>query len=146
MSNLQDVNEIKEIKEIRENSGADKKIRALSEISERKEVGKILEIYEADFGCEGRPDGQETMVMVCLKSEKSGLEHTIQIRDSYLDEKGICEGDLVCWAKRENGTIDPVSLEKSEIELEKINFRQIGQGTQGTRDKNETEELVEETR
>lgn len=143
MSNLQDVNEIKEIKEIRENSGADKKIRALSEISERKEVGKILEIYEADFGCEGRPDGQETMVMVCLKSEKSGLEHTIQIRDSYLDEKGICEGDLVCWAKRENGTIDPVSLEKSEIELEKINFRQIGQGT---REKNETEELVEETR
>jgi len=102
-----------------------------------------LEIYEADFGCEGRPDGQETMVMVCLKSEKSGLEHTIQIRDSYLDEKGICEGDLVCWAKRENGTIDPVSLEKSEIELEKINFRQIGQGT---REKNETEELVEETR
>lgn len=143
MSNLQDVNEIKEIKEIRENSGADKKIRALSEISERKEVGKILEIYEADFGCEGRPDGQETMVMVCLESEKSGLEHTIQIRDSYLDEKGICEGDLVCWAKRENGTIDPVSLEKSEIELEKINFRQIGQGT---REKNETEELVEETR
>lgn len=143
MSNLQDVNEIKEIKEIRENSGADKKIRALSEISERKEVGKILEIYEADFGCEGRPDGQETMVMVCLKSEKSGLEHTIQIRDSYLDEKGICEGDLVCWAKRENGTIDPVSLEKSEIELEKINFRQIGQGT---REKNEIEELVEETR
>lgn len=143
MSNLQDVNKIKEIKEIRENSGADKKIRALSEISERKEVGKILEIYEADFGCEGRPDGQETMVMVCLKSEKSGLEHTIQIRDSYLDEKGICEGDLVCWAKRENGTIDPVSLEKSEIELEKINFRQIGQGT---REKNETEELVEETR
>ena len=143
MSNLQDINEIKEIKEIRENSGADKKIRALSEISERKEVGKILEIYEADFGCEGRPDGQETMVMVCLKSEKSGLEHTIQIRDSYLDEKGICEGDLVCWAKRENGTIDPVSLEKSEIELEKINFRQIGQGT---REKNETEELVEETR
>lgn len=146
MSNLQDVNEIKEIKEIRENSGADKKIRALSEISERKEVGKILEIYEADFGCEGRPDGQETMVMVCLKSEKSGLEHTIQIRDSYLDEKGICEGDLVCWTKRENRTIDPVSLEKSEIELEKINFRQIGQGTQGTREKNETEELVEETR
>lgn len=143
MSNLQDVNELKEIKEIRENSGADKKIRALSEISERKEVGKILEIYEADFGCEGRPDGQETMVMVCLKSEKSGLEHTIQIRDSYLDEKGICEGDLVCWAKRENGTIDPVSLEKSEIELEKINFGQIGQGT---REKNETEELVEETR
>lgn len=143
MSNLQDVNELKEIKEIRENSGADKKIRALSEISERKEVGKILEIYEADFGCEGRPDGQETMVMVCLKSDKSGLEHTIQIRDSYLDEKGICEGDLVCWAKRENGTIDPVSLEKSEIELEKINFRQIGQGT---REKNETEELVEETR
>ena len=27
---------------------------------------RVLEIYEADFGCEERPDGQETMVCVRL--------------------------------------------------------------------------------
>lgn len=112
-------------------------------MSDLKEVSKILEIYEADFGCEERPDGQETMVMVRLKSEKSGLEHTIQIRDSYLEENGICEGDLVCWTENENGEIDPLSLEKCKLEPEKIDFGQTGQ--QGTPEKNETEEQVEET-
>ena len=60
-----------------------------------KEDYRVLEIYEADFGCEGRPDGQETMVMVRLKSEKSGEEHTIQVRDADLEAEMILEGDLV---------------------------------------------------
>ncbi|WP_432627166.1 hypothetical protein [Brotaphodocola sp.] len=54
-----------------------------------------MEIYEADFGCEERPDGQETMVMVRLKSEKSGEEHTLQMRDADLEAEKILEGDLV---------------------------------------------------
>ena len=30
----------------------------------------VIEIYEADFGCEERPEGQETMVGIRLKAEK----------------------------------------------------------------------------
>ena len=30
----------------------------------------VIEIYEADFGCEERPEGQETMVGIRLKMEK----------------------------------------------------------------------------
>ena len=29
----------------------------------------VIEIYEADFGCEERPEGQETMVGIRLKAE-----------------------------------------------------------------------------
>ena len=29
----------------------------------------VIEIYEADFGCEERPEGQKTMVGIRLKAE-----------------------------------------------------------------------------
>ena len=31
----------------------------------------VIEIYEADFGCEERPEGQETMVGIRLKARIS---------------------------------------------------------------------------
>lgn len=35
----------------------------------------VIEIYEADFGCEERPEGQETMVGIRLKAElKSNVD------------------------------------------------------------------------
>ncbi|MFR2173283.1 MAG: hypothetical protein ACLS5Z_07965 [Clostridium fessum] len=48
---------------------------------------RVLEIYEADFGCEERPDGQETMVCVRLldTTENANLsehpEYTIRTAD-----------------------------------------------------------------
>ena len=53
---------------------------------------RVLEIYEADFGCEERPDGQETMVCVRLldTTENANLsehpEYTPQIRHSMMPE------------------------------------------------------------
>ena len=83
-----------------------------------REDYRVLEIYEADFGCEERPDGQETMVMVRLKSEKSGEEHTLQMRDADLEAEKILEGDLVSLEesgqtiKKKNGTEKQVEEEQ----------------------------------
>ncbi|WP_432629200.1 hypothetical protein [Brotaphodocola sp.] len=75
---------------------------------------RVLEIYEADFGCEERPEGQETMVMVRLqkidkaeaneaeangaKMNKAGAELVMSVRDAGLTEQNIEEGDLV-WLR-----------------------------------------------
>lgn len=58
---------------------------------------RVLEIYEADFGCEERPDGQETMVCVRLldTTENANLsehpEYTIRTADQALYDAGINE-------------------------------------------------------
>ena len=46
----------------------------------------VIEIYEADFGCEERPEGQETMVGIRLKEA-----------DAELYAKNINEGDKVIF-------------------------------------------------
>ena len=62
---------------------------------------RVLEIYEADFGCEERPDGQET--------ENANLsehpEYTIRTADQALYDAGIDEGDRV-WFDPESGQIE----------------------------------------
>ena len=62
---------------------------------------RVLEIYEADFGCEERPDGQETMVCVRLLD----TEYTIRTADQALYDAGIDEGDRV-WFDPESGQIE----------------------------------------
>lgn len=46
----------------------------------------VIEIYEADFGCEERPEGQETMVGIRLKAE-DGEEIHRQEADAELYAK-----------------------------------------------------------
>lgn len=68
---------------------------------------RVLEIYEADFGCEERPDGQETMVCVRLLKTNTNTvptEHTIRIADQALYDAEIDEGDLV-WFDPESGRL-----------------------------------------
>lgn len=55
---------------------------------------KILEIYEADFGCEERPEGQETMVQVKLQSEEGDIQCML-VPDRRLYGLGVDEGDEV---------------------------------------------------
>ena len=71
---------------------------------------RVLEIYEADFGCEERPDGQETMVCVHLLDTAVNTnltehsEYTVRIADQALYDAGIDEGDHV-WFDPESGQI-----------------------------------------
>ena len=60
----------------------------------------VIEIYEADFGCEERPEGQETMVGIRLKAE-DGEEIHRQEADAELYPKNINEGDKVILLKEE---------------------------------------------
>ena len=56
----------------------------------------VIEIYEADFGCEERPEGQETKVGIRLKAE-DGEEIHRQEADVELYAKNINEGDKVIF-------------------------------------------------
>ncbi|MCR5526700.1 MAG: hypothetical protein K6F39_04885 [Lachnospiraceae bacterium] len=55
---------------------------------------KIVQIHEADFGCEERPDGEEKLVVVRLKLD-DGRMMTVEEPDSYLYKAGIDEGSIV---------------------------------------------------
>lgn len=50
----------------------------------------VKEIYEADFGCEGLPDGQCPKVIVHLEDE-SGKKLSMQMDDEWLVEQSIDE-------------------------------------------------------
>lgn len=54
----------------------------------------VKQIYEADFGCEGMPDGSEIQAEVLLRSE-SGEEISVMVPDKELYAKDINEGDWV---------------------------------------------------
>ena len=72
---------------------------------------RVLEIYEADFGCEERPDGQETMVCVRLLDTAATTnpteppEYTTRVADQALYDARIDEGDRV-WFDPESGQIE----------------------------------------
>ena len=60
----------------------------------------VIEIYEADFGCEERPEGQETMVGIRLKAE-DGEEIHRQEADAELYAKNIMKAIKLFLLKEE---------------------------------------------
>lgn len=57
-------------------------------------IYKVTRIEEMDFGCEGRPEGTETMVSVFLEDE-DGKVQIIRHSDPLLYEREIDEGTEV---------------------------------------------------
>ena len=51
----------------------------------------IKQIIEADFGCEGRPDGYIQMVKVYLDDE-IGVETIVEMEDAKMYERQLDEG------------------------------------------------------
>ena len=51
----------------------------------------IKQIVEADFGCEGRPDGYVPMVRVYLGDE-NGVESIVEMEDAKMYERQLDEG------------------------------------------------------
>ncbi|MBQ1388429.1 MAG: hypothetical protein IIY78_02270 [Clostridia bacterium] len=70
------------------------------------EIFKIIKIDEADFGCEGVPEGQPIRDSVVIENE-SHNEFIMQIEDSLLYEKDLNEGDR--FTVDENGNIVKVT-------------------------------------
>lgn len=59
------------------------------------ETYTVLRIEEPDFGCEGRPEGQEPTDKVLLKKSSNGEELFVKEKDALLYEMDINEGDEV---------------------------------------------------
>lgn len=55
----------------------------------------ITRIEEPDFGCEGRPEGQEIKDKVFLKEEITEKETILFMEDKLLYERDIDEGSKV---------------------------------------------------
>ena len=55
----------------------------------------VTRIEEPDFGCEGRPEGQETKDKVFLKQETTKEEMIIYMEDKLLYDRNVDEGTKV---------------------------------------------------
>lgn len=57
-----------------------------------EQVYKIIRIDEEDFGCEGRPEGQEPMVRVVLEAE-TGETTIVMMEDSLMYARKLDVGE-----------------------------------------------------
>jgi hypothetical protein len=55
----------------------------------------VTRIEEPDFGCEGRPEGQEVKDKVFLKEGTTGEETIVFMEDKLLYDRDIDEGSIV---------------------------------------------------
>ena len=60
---------------------------------------KIVRIDEADYGCEGRPDGEEAMDSVWLEDE-NGERQIVRASDRMLYDRHLDEGSLVTFDEK----------------------------------------------
>ena len=61
---------------------------------EEQTIYTITRIEEADFGCEGRPEGYVPMVKVYLKDEH-GMERVLEMEDAMMYQRKLDEGARV---------------------------------------------------
>ena len=64
---------------------------------------KIIRIDEADYGCEGRPDGEEAMDRVWLEDE-AGDVRIVREADQLLYDRHLDEGSQVVFDEKEHLT------------------------------------------
>ena len=60
---------------------------------------KIVRIDEADYGCEGRSDGEEAMDNVWLEDE-NGERQIVRVSDRMLYDRHLDEGSLVTFDEK----------------------------------------------
>ena len=69
----------------------------------------VKAIFEQDFGCEGRPDGEPARDEVEVEFSDTGETKVFLVEDAFLWEQKILEGSLVTVL--ENGTLKPAAQE-----------------------------------
>ncbi len=70
----------------------------------------VKAIFEQDFGCEGRPDGEPARDEVEVEFSDTGETKVLLVEDAFLWEQKILEGSLVTVL--ENGTLEPAAQEE----------------------------------
>lgn len=61
------------------------------------ELYTVVSLWEKDFGCEGRPEGQKSIIEAVLEDE-NGKSIKIDVFDEDLLRENINEGDIVKFA------------------------------------------------
>lgn len=77
-------------------------------------VYTIIRIDEADFGCEGRPEGYIPMVTVFLEDEY-GREHSMEMEDAMMYQRALDEGSRVVIGG--DGTLYSVEAARRQADL-----------------------------
>lgn len=62
---------------------------------------KVIDIIEADFGCEGLPDGEEYCVDVVLEDIDTAETITVNVPDAELYRKEINTNSIVKYENNE---------------------------------------------
>lgn len=63
--------------------------------NEKNLPGFVVDIYEDEFGCEGRPDGETAMVTVVVKDALHDEKHFVRMPDQMAYDWDLKEGDRV---------------------------------------------------
>ena len=105
----------------------------------------IMRIDEADFGCEGRPEGYIPMVTVYLEDEHGGAE-VIEMEDAQMYHRALDEGSQVVIGG--DGTLYSLEAARRQADIipveETADIDQQNQWLEGYMDA--VEELEEESR
>lgn len=105
----------------------------------------IMRIDEADFGCEGRPEGYIPMVTVYLEDEYGGAE-VIEMEDAQMYHRALDEGSQVVIGG--DGTLYSLEAARRQADIipveETADIDQQNQWLEGYMDA--VEELEEESR
>lgn len=105
----------------------------------------IMRIDEADFGCEGRPEGYIPMVTVYLEDEYGGAE-VIEMEDAQMYHRALDEGSQVVIGG--DGTLYSLEAARRQADIipveETADTDQQSQWLEGYMDA--VEELEEESR
>lgn len=105
----------------------------------------ITRIDEADFGCEGRPEGYIPMVIVYLEDEYGGAE-VIEMEDAQMYHRALDEGSQVVIGG--DGTLYSLEAARRQADIipveETADIDQQNQWLEGYMDA--VEELEEESR
>ena len=105
----------------------------------------ITRIDEADFGCEGRPEGYIPMVTVYLEDEYGGAE-VIEMEDAQMYHRALDEGSQVVIGG--DGTLYSLEAARRQADIipveETADIDQQNQWLEGYMDA--VEELEEESR
>ena len=72
------------------------RVVSVSHDGQQWDCGRVAEIEEPDFGCEGRPDGEAAQDRLLVRME-DGSTRVRWEADSSLYDRGVDEGSLLTW-------------------------------------------------
>lgn len=67
-------------------------------------TARIIRIEEPDFGCEGRPEGEELRLRLVMETVENGEQVELEVEEQWLTKLGLQEGRQVELLMHSDGT------------------------------------------